>query len=294
MDIEHLVISGGGPVFGLYVYGILNQLCSDDKINIDKIKSIYGCSAGSILGALLCLKFDWKDLTDYIVRKPWDKIVNIEPEDIFSVSNDKGILDRKFFEEIFSTLLLAKDLDVNITLKQLYEYSNIDLHIYTSKINTFEYIDISHSTYPDMSIIDAVNMSSAIPFIFKPVKYDDSYFIDGCVIKNFPFDEFIENNMEVPEEKILAISLELIQDVVDCSEMSLMNYASFIYRNQMILLDKQKHIAKFNITVPLSSSDMLDFIQIFKNSAMREDIINEKSIKIAHEQINKFTACQNQ
>ena len=26
MDIEHLVMSGGGPVFGLYMYGALNHL----------------------------------------------------------------------------------------------------------------------------------------------------------------------------------------------------------------------------------------------------------------------------
>ncbi len=91
-------MSGGGPVFGLYVYGVLNNLFNNDAISISKIKTIHGCSAGSIVGALLCLKYDWSDLTDYIVGKPWDKIVNIEPEDILNVSNQKGVLERKFFE----------------------------------------------------------------------------------------------------------------------------------------------------------------------------------------------------
>ena len=159
---------------------------------------------------------------------------------------------------------------------------------------SFEYIDVSHITYPDMPLIDAIYMSSAIPFIFKPVKYDDSYFIDGGVIKNFPFDEFRENNMEVSEEKILAISLDYIEDTVNCDKMSLMDYASFIYRNQMLLLDKQKHKAKYNITVSLYFSEVFDFLYIFKNPSMREEIINIKSIKLVNEQMNKLTACQNQ
>ncbi len=169
MVVEHLIISGGGPVFGLYVYGILFHLYTNNKIDIDNIKTIYGCSAGSIIGGLICLKYDWEELTNYIIGKPWDKIVDISPEHLIHLPSDKGVLDRKFFEEIFNTLLLAKELSIDITLEQLYNYSNIDFHLFTVKVNTFELIDLSHKTHPNLKVIDAIYMSSAIPFIFKPV-----------------------------------------------------------------------------------------------------------------------------
>jgi len=288
MNIEHLVLSGGGPIFGLYMFGVLNRLNSDNKFDIDKVKTIHGCSAGSILGALLCLKYDWLDLTNYIIGRPWDKIVELNPEDLFNLSKEKGILDRKFFEEIFNTLLLAKDLHIDITLKELYEYSNIDLHIYTAKINNFEYVDISYESHPEMKIIDAVYMSSAIPFIFKPVKYEDSYYIDGGVIKNFPFDNFMKANADTPRENILGILINYIDDDIKYENMSLMDYASFIYRNQMLLVEPQNYKAKHIIKISLHSSEVADFLTIFRNSSMRDEIINVKSIELANHFINEL------
>jgi predicted acylesterase/phospholipase RssA len=294
MDIEHLIMSGGGPVFGLYVYGVLNNLFNNDAISISKIKTIHGCSAGSIVGALLCLKYDWSDLTDYIVGKPWDKIVNIEPEDILNVSNQKGVLERKFFEEIFSSLLLAKDLQVNTTLKQLYEFSGIELHIYTSKVDTFEYVDMSHVTHPDLQIIDATYMSSAIPFIFKPVKYCGDHFIDGGIIKNFPLDTFKEKNPDVSDDKILGITLNHRENKVDCEAMSILEYASFIYRNQLILLDRQRYKPNNLIDITIDFAEVFNFFTIFRNSSMREEIINKKSVCVAEEFLEKVKAYQSQ
>ena len=278
METEHLVMSGGGPVFGLYMYGALNYLCNNDFIDIAKLKTIHGCSAGSIVGALLCLKYDWKDLNDYIVGKPWDKIVNIEPEDILNVSNKKGVLEKKFFEEIFSSLLLAKDLSVNTTLKELYEFSGIDLHIYTVRLEKFEYIDISHSSHPDLEVIDAINMSSAIPFIFKPVKYKGDYYIDGGVRKNFPLDTFKQSNPDIPDEKILGITLNHRENHISCEDMTILEYASFIYRNQLVILDKSAYSPKYVMNITIDFVEVFEFFTIFRNTAMREDIINNKSV----------------
>ena len=287
-------MSGGGPVFGLYMYGALNYLFNNNTISITKLKTIHGCSAGSIVGALLCLKYEWNDLTDYIVGKPWDKIVHIEPEDILNVSNQKGVLERKFFEEIFSSLLLAKDLYVETTLKELYEFSGIDLHIYTVKVDTFEYIDMSHSTHPDLQIIDAIYMSSAIPFIFKPVKYCGDHFIDGGVIKNFPLDMFREKNPEISDEKLLGIMLSHRENKIDCENMSILEYASFIYRNQLILLDQQKYKSKYIIDITIDFAEVFNFFTIFKNSSMREEIINKKSICVVEDFLEKIKDCQHQ
>lgn len=281
MNVEHLIIGGGGPIFGLYAYGILNKMNQLGQFNISNIKTIYGCSAGAILGGLLCLNYDWNDLSEYIIGKPWDKIVDITPEDLLNISQDKGILDRRFFEEIFNTLLLAKDLSIDITLKELYEYSHIDLHVFTVKINNFEYIDMSHVDYPEMKVIDAIYMSSAIPFIFKPVIYNNCHYIDGGLIRNFPFDEFKTTHMDVAEDNILCISLLYMQSDIICEDMNLLTYASFIYRNQLMVLDKQKYKTKYKIDIPLYYADLYsNFLTIFQQPEMRNEIINEKSHNI--------------
>ena len=287
-------MSGGGPVFGLYMYGALNYLCNNNIVDMSKLKTIHGCSAGSVVGALLCLKYDWKDLSDYIVGKPWDKIVNIEPEDIFNVSNQKGVLERKFFEEIFSSLLLAKDLSVETTLKELYQFSGIDLHIYSVQLENFEYVDMSYSSHPDLEVIDAINMSSAIPFIFKPVKYQGDYYIDGGVRKNFPLDVFREKNPDIPDEKILGITLNHRDNHMSCEDMTILEYASFIYRNQLIILDKSKFTSKYVMNITIDFVEVFAFFTIFKNSAMREEIINSKSVSVAKDFVERIKVSSSQ
>ena len=289
MTIKHLVLGAGGPTLGLYAYGILNRLSCKDRFDTNEVETIYGCSAGSILGALLCLGYDWTDMTDYIVGRPWDKTVDLDPGSLFSLARDKGILDRAFFEDIFSTLLLAKDLDVAITLKGLHDVSGIDLHIYTVKLNNFEYIDMSHTTHPDVELIDAVYMSSAIPFVFKPAKHGGSHYIDAGVMKSFPLESFTASNPDVPTSEVLGITLSHIDDAIEHDEMTLVEYATFIYKNHMLLVDPPGRDCSHVIEVPLCFAETSNFVSIFQSPAMRAEIINAKAPAIADKFIDGLT-----
>ena len=53
--MEHIVLSGGA-LLGLYELGALHKLYDCNVIDINKIKSVYGTSVGSIFGTILCLK----------------------------------------------------------------------------------------------------------------------------------------------------------------------------------------------------------------------------------------------
>ena len=65
--IKHIVINGGGPT-GWISYGALKCLFKKEFINIDNIKSIYGTSAGAIIGVIISLKYDWNTLEDYFLK----------------------------------------------------------------------------------------------------------------------------------------------------------------------------------------------------------------------------------
>ena len=75
----------------------------------------------------------------------------------------------KVFENAFKPLLDAKDLSIHITLKEFYMYSKIELHFYSFEINQFKTEDISYLTHPELSLIDAVMMSSSLPILVTPV-----------------------------------------------------------------------------------------------------------------------------
>ena len=67
MTIKHLVISGGGPL-GLRYLGALEKLEKESFWKLDNIKSIYGTSIGAIIGAFICLNYDWDTLNKYIIE----------------------------------------------------------------------------------------------------------------------------------------------------------------------------------------------------------------------------------
>lgn len=201
-SIKHIVISGGGPSLFQYLSAI-QYMHENNKIDLDKIESIYGTSAGSIVGVLLCLKYDWETLNDYMILRPWHDLFRIKVSNIFEAYKNRGIFDKSIIEKVFKPLLDAKDLSINITLKEFYEYSKIELHFFTFEINQFCIEDISYLTHPDLSVIDAVIMSSTLPILFCPTILDNKCYIDGGVMANYPIKYCIDAGKK--ENEILGI-----------------------------------------------------------------------------------------
>ena len=198
MTIKHLVLSGGG-YNGIDMIGILLKLTSERFISKDNITSVYGVSAGALSLAIWLLQIENQVLIDYIIKRPWNKIINLNSETLFELIDDKGLLDNKLFVEIFTPLLKCKGLKPNITLSEFYEYTKVDFYIFGTKLNNWESVKISHYTHPNMTLIDAVYISSSLPLIFKPMYYDDDYIIYGGLSKRYTLETAHEDGCKLDE-----------------------------------------------------------------------------------------------
>jgi predicted acylesterase/phospholipase RssA len=98
MTIKHLVISGGGPIM-IQIMSAIQELERKGYLNTKNIESIYGTSAGAIIGVLLSLDFDWDTLNDYIIKRPWKDVFPIKIENILEAYTKKGIFDIKTVEK---------------------------------------------------------------------------------------------------------------------------------------------------------------------------------------------------
>jgi len=198
MAIKHLVISGGGPIM-IQVLGAIQHLEHNNFINMNNIESIYGTSAGAIVGILICLKFDWETINDYIIKRPWKDVFPIKVQNIFDAYTKKGIFDIKTIEKCFKPLLDAKDIPMDINLEDFYKFSNIELHMFSFEINSYKVEDISYLTHPKLSLMTAIQMSSALPVLVTPVCIDDKCYIDGGMSSNYPLSYCIESG-KIPDE----------------------------------------------------------------------------------------------
>jgi predicted acylesterase/phospholipase RssA len=198
MTIKHLVLSGGGPVM-IQLLASIQHLESTNFIDLKNIETIYGTSAGAIVAILICLKYEWETINDYVIKRPWQDVFKIKVEKIFESYSKKGIFDNKTVEKIFKPLLDAKDIPMDITMEDFYKYSNIELHMMSFEVNEFKVEDISHLTHPKLPLLKGIQMSCGLPVLLAPICIDDKYFIDGGMVCNYPLKVCIDSGKN-PDE----------------------------------------------------------------------------------------------
>ena len=190
--IKHLVLSGGGVV-GFSFYGLLRETNKRGLWDINNIETVYGTSVGSIIAIFIVLHYDWDTLDDFIIKRPWQNVYKLSIDSFLYAFHNKGILDKKIMEHTFSPLFKGKDININVTMKEFYEITNIEIHIMTVDINTYDLVDISHKSHPDWTVIDAVYCSCCLPIVFQPIIKDNMCFCDGGFMANYPVKQCIEN-----------------------------------------------------------------------------------------------------
>ena len=181
--IEHLSLSSAGPN-GLIQLGIVFQALQQNIFSIHDLKSIHGTSCGSIIAVLLSLNIPIQEIVDYVITRKWNKWLKPNLEHFMS---QKGCVSIECIEDIIASFFNAYDISLSMTMKELYEHNHIDLHIYTTAVTNLVPVDINHITFPDLRVIQAICMSSSVPILFTPVKYQDEYYIDGGLLTHCPF-----------------------------------------------------------------------------------------------------------
>jgi predicted acylesterase/phospholipase RssA len=185
--VKHLIISGGGPLIFQSI-GIIQHLEKINLFNRSNITSIYGTSSGAIVGLFLCLDYKWEIINKFMIQRPWENLYYIGTEQIYNGFQQCGFYNRDIFVKSYKSLFEAKNISIDVTMKEFYELTNIDFHLIAYEVNNLKMEDISHETYPDIKVIDAIHMTSCLPVFFTPVFIENKCFIDGGIVLNYPLN----------------------------------------------------------------------------------------------------------
>lgn len=284
-DIKHLVLSGGG-IPGLTVYSILRESHKSGFWNINTLQSIYGTSIGAMMGVFVSLKYDWPELDNYIINRPWENVFKIDIGNVLQSMDNRGVFTKKMIEEILYPLLKGKDLDTSITMLELYEYSKIDIHIFTTDLCEYSTIDISHKTHPDWKLIDALYCSMCLPIFFSPYLHDGHCYIDGGLTNNYPIYDCLEN-YECPDS-VLGIKInksDAIKTITEATTMfdyllfilTQMYDKAYIYSNSIRNKKYEKLIHE--IIVENTTDEIYDFIGVASSKEKRSALL-DKGVQI--------------
>lgn len=222
-DIEFISFSGAGTN-GLCYAGVLKSL-REHKISV---KYWIGTSAGAIVAALAALGAD----EDFLIPC----LSNINIANFLDIGGGrpnnsifKKLINYHFSAtELFSRLGIARGIEIlkwiktcivnlgfseNITFSELYEKTGNHLVIVTVDVNSFDAVYLSRSTYPNLSIADAINVSMIIPYLFQPTVLKDSLtsyprvLVDGGILNNCPINVC---DPQTPSGRILGFNRKAI------------------------------------------------------------------------------------
>lgn len=217
MTITHLVLSGGAYL-GFAELGALDTLC----IDMAQIQTYDATSIGCIFSVLFALGCSVSDVKEYFVERPWEQVVqDIYPS--FSMKIMTDVIEHAgIFDEAFLCAVLVPFLSIHfpqyktdytqLTLKEFYEYTHKDIYFYTVRLPmgsiTIELMSVSHYTHPELPLLTALQMTTAVPILFKPVQYKGDYYVDGGLLSNYPLEQCLERGMA--EDTVMSIYLKSI------------------------------------------------------------------------------------
>lgn len=252
--IKNIVFSGAG----LRIYTFLGFIKALNEYDLLKnITSIIGTSSGSLIAVLCILDFSYNEIEEIILKINASNLKNINSENIINFFKDYGVDDGKNFERIITIILRTKVKNENITFKELYELTHKKLIITATCVNTMDIEYFDHETTPDISIKKVLLMSISIPLIFKPIKLDNKYYVDGGLISHYPIDFFKDEKDETIGVLVTSslnkfMEINSIQDyiynIMSCSFINLIKNCYNNYKENTVLVENNSvNFLDFNI-----------------------------------------------
>lgn len=283
--IDTLCISGGG-LKGISFYGVLYHLLDVKYIVLNDIKTFIGSSVGAIIAALFVLGYTIDEMLDFILNFDFTILEpNIDCDNIFNnygfCSNDKIILTMEHF-------IKTKYDNPNVTFIELYNNTKQKLiitgtNITDMKLEYFDYINT-----PNMALIDAIRISSCIPVIFSPIKYNNKYYIDGAVASNLPINNcnkfttlgIITKSNNVNIDSIISVFYATINMMVNsqlkCDDYNIITIDDdTTYNIGNFILDKATKEKLFSYGITTAKKYILNQININNNKETQTDFIDD-------------------
>ena len=185
--IDTLILSGGGPS-GVAYAGILKALTDYNILKREELNEIITTSVGIIFSILYLLDYNIYQIEKIVLETDLTKLLNSDDLEIDDLLVKFGLFENKPIGDSISSFIRHKCNKNDLTLKELYDLSNIVLTVKVYNVDKGKTEYFNYKNNPDIGLVKLSMMTTAIPYLFQPVKYNDDLYVDGGLKGHFPIE----------------------------------------------------------------------------------------------------------
>lgn len=179
---EELVLSAGG-VKGVYFIGALEKL--NQYYPLINFTYFTGCSAGGLLSTFLVIGYSIQEIKDIYFKINFLDFFDVKLTHLFDYG---GFSKNDKLRNLFKSVFITKNIDINITFHELYSKTNKYLTLNSLNVSSGKICYLNHIETPNMCVLDALLMTMNIPIVFGLIPYDGNYYVDGAVLDPYPYN----------------------------------------------------------------------------------------------------------
>ena len=187
---SNLVLSGGA-LKAVVLLGAVKYL--EEKDLIKHFKNYVGSSAGAIIIFFLIIGYKSYEIKDILIKEI-NNIVDLDFENIDDFFINYGIDNTDRNKDILKKYLIKKTKLNDITFIEFAKKYGLNFTITGTNLTTRNTDYFNVDNFPNMSMIDALVITSCIPLIYKPIEYNDNLYIDGGIYNNFAYNYYKNKN----------------------------------------------------------------------------------------------------
>lgn len=194
---KYTCLFGGGAIRGLAYVGAIRAM---EELGID-FDIIGGSSVGSIFATLLACGYKSYELEKLFLKVNFELFRDIHFGFGRNIALSKGNIFEEWLEELIAKKIKCQN--DSLTFKELEK----TLVVITTNLKAFNTQEFSKNETPDFEISKAIRISSSMPGLMPPYKYNDADLVDGDLQKAAPMWK-LAKTLNNSESRIIEFRLE--------------------------------------------------------------------------------------
>lgn len=182
-NYKELVISGGGTN-GMGILGTLDYLYKNNYLK--NIKRFVATSVGALISFLIVIGYEPFTIYEVMAKISYSSLNELETDKMLLFFDTLGVMSGENLLKLLKIFITKKKLSPEITFHELHSLTQKELIITGYNLMKQKTVIFSYKTDPHMSIVLACRITCSVPFIFRPILYQNELYIDGGFIENTP------------------------------------------------------------------------------------------------------------